>query len=42
MHGHVHVTLQQRIFNFFGKKALAFHFVESQVLNLITLCFDDD
>lgn len=42
MHRQVHLAAQQRIFNLFGKKALAFQFVKPKVLHQIALRFDDD
>ncbi len=42
MHCQIHVTAQQRIFDFFGKKAFAFHFRKTDILNTVALRFDDD
>jgi hypothetical protein len=42
MDGHIDITPQKRVFNFFGKKTFAFNFIKAQVLDLISGRFDDD
>ncbi len=41
MHRHVNIAAQQGVFNFFGKKALALDFIETQMLYLVAFSFND-
>jgi hypothetical protein len=41
MHCQIDFTLEQCFFDFLGEKSLAFDFVKTQMLNLITFGFDD-
>lgn len=42
MNGQVHLAAKEGVFYFFGKKTLALHFVETQVLHEVAFGLDND